>query len=949
MISLSADEFDQLSVIKRAHQDQLYLFVEEKASEFLQQQGLDMSRPWAQDAQYYLVSALVERGAYEEALRRCHTWALTPKLIYLKARALYEKMVDSGEPLSSDEQRPSELIQSVLSQLDGPERVMGKYVMAKDYFDIGEMSTSSALLLEIVEEHRHFRFYEDAKFLYGRSLYREDPPRIEKALAIFKELMGELSHSQQSCRYAFWVAECYFVLNDLDQAEHYFKTSLELNADEDTILDVHYNLGWLYVAMGRIEAAVEHLSRVVNSSNVEAERYQETARYQLASIAMNQNRANDVLKWLDPLLEKGLLENEAALLSAQAWMSLSEWDRAKVSLQSASQSLRDEVRLEAQRLMARVLLKMDDRVEAEAVLMKLINHEVPLDFHIDIQLQLAELYFSSGQIYPAQYIYLEVLKEKSRKHEPMLHYNLAKCAMSTNPLMECIYYRDKLLDQGLYLKEKQRLEKKVRLVLSNMWIIASSKTAPFSTVEMLDILAESTQTDLEKERDRVLDDYRERDIAIPGEVAMVSALYQRVVDIFINELGVDGLIQNFENSRAKLGLLSQNLEALQLSKILSHFNHIINMADKSPYLSLAHYEKFKLFRQRDLMADAFESLSFAIENAAEPQLKADFLMDMARTQIQVAKTIDGDSQTRSHKLKMALECLDRLTEITPQRSRSPDVVDLRFTAHQLLLNYDQAESLLLEYIFELGSSAQARRFEEQLISFYQKTERPIQAAHRRLHLASQLDGAQAHRQKYKAALVFLEHVNTQSEGLDLLNELSDLTEMNEWTLRAKLKVVEMAPRGGSLEKAHVLMSNMMRQLSTMTPLMTLEVLLAKGHLLFALDQLEKAIELFEQVRDRSQSFASLRAEASLALGKALKKRDPNRSASIYLEFFYRFPAHSKAQEALYESCRLKAISLQGLSKALRQARITELRRLLLQIKNQRERQSLVTYIDRLDF
>ncbi len=947
-VALQADDYEQLSVIKRAHEDQLYLFVEEKASDFLQQQGLDMSRPWAQDAQYYLVAALVERGAFEEALLRCESWELTPKLTYLKARALYEQMVESGEPIASDQRRPSDLIQSVLNELEGPERVMAKYVMAKDFFDIGETTMSSALLLEIVEEHRSFRFYNEAMFLYGRSLYREDPPRIEKALEIFKALLDKFPNTQTSCRYAFWMAECYFVLNELDRAENYFKKALDLNADEDTVLDVHYNLGWLYVAMGRMEAAVDHLSRVVNSANAEAERYQETARYQLASIAMNQNRPKDVLTWLNPLLEKGLLKNEAALLSAQAWMTLSKWQRAKVSLESASQSLRDEIRLEAQRLLARVLLKLDDRVEAEAVLMKLINHEVPLDFHIDIQLQLAELYFSGGQIYAAQYIYLEVLKEKSRKHEPMLHYNLAKCTMSTNPLMECIYYRDQLMDQGLFLKEKERLEKRVRLVLSNMWIMASSKTAPYSKEEMLDILVESTKTDIEEERAAILDDYLEKDIERPSEIAMVSALYQRVVNNFLVELDYDGLIQRFDLSKAKLGVLSHNIEALQLSKILNHFNHIIDMAEKSPYLSLAHYEKFKLFRQRDLMADAFESLSFAIEHAADPKFKADYLMDMARTQIQVVKTIDGDSQTRNHKLKMALDCLDQLGEITPERLRSPDVIDLRFSAHQLLLNHDQAESLLLEYIFQLKSSAEARRFEEQLISFYQNTERPIQAAHRRLHLATQLDGVQAHRQKYKAALVFLENVSTQDEGIQILNELGDLSEINEWTLRAKLKVVEMAPRGGSLEKAHALMSSMMNQLSAMTPLMKLEVLLAKGHLLFALDQVDDAIGLFEQVREGAQSFASLRAQASLALGKALKKRDPDKSALIYLDFFYRFPDHRKAQEALYESCRLKAMSIQGLTIALRQQRITELKRLLTKIDSERERQSLVTYLEGLD-
>jgi outer membrane protein assembly factor BamD (BamD/ComL family) len=112
----------------------------------------------------------------------------------------------------------------------------------------------------------------------------------------------------------------------------------------------------------------------------------------------------------------------------------------------------------------------------------------------------------------------------------------------------------------------------------------------------------------------------------------------------------------------------------------------------------------------------------------------------------------------------------------------------------------------------------------------------------------------------------------------------------------------------------------------------------------SLDQVDQAIMSLEDVLAGSKAYPSLRAEASLELGKALKKRDAMRSASIFLEFYYRYPKHEKAQEALYESCRLKAMNLDQVAKAQRDQKVIELKRLVSKIERERERESLMTYL-----
>ena len=953
---LMGGDSEDLQLIQRAYDDQLYLFVEEKAQAFLSVDSRDLQGKFAKEVQHLWIAALVERGAYEEALRRLAQGPLGSQAKYLKARALFGAYVEQGRELPTGEERPSKLLAEVNGELKGYDKVMGEYVYCQDLYEIGEFKKASQVLKGIVNGDRLFRHYEVAKFLLGRSLYHEDPPRFAEALDLFKSLSAKYPHSLSACRYEFWQGECYFEMNQLHEAEKAFRQALALNPDNETVVDVHYNLGWLYAAMGRLQEAVAELEAVLKESREATERYQASARYKLASLLLVQKNPQRCLETLAPILKGSSLEFEASLLAGQAAISMSNWHLALGNLNHARSSPITEINLDAGRLLGRVHLELKDYKTAETILKDLIQREVPLDFRIDVQLQLADIYFGMGDVYRAQDIYVQLLAEKSRKLEPLLHYNLARCAMKSVPLVECIYRRDELLKSKAvgrisadgYQTEKLAIEAKVRQVMSRMWIMSNSGSSALNKGDILRALESLGGMTVEAKKNELLASYLKEGKKQPGEIALESEVLMALINGFVEALWKEGSILPYAQVAESLMTLGKYYSGLQVTNISTHLDHIIQMGEESPYLPLAYYEKYQLFQQQGLTGDAIESLTRAIANTAEPKVRAHYLLQLSRREIEAANAVKGDPKTAKFKIKKALGHLDEVEKLT--KDVPNELVDLRFNGYTLLLDYERAEETLIQELANTKAPETMRMLEEKLISFYQKIDRPVKAAQRRLIYAEQLkdiNPVEAHHQRYEAGVVLLENEHSHEEGVRWLQQLAQTTPSNEWTFRAGLKCVGIAQRLGKVEESDALLQKLVLQSSAMDKVLRLEVRMTEGRQFLNKDRATEAAKAFEDVMNETADLPALKTAAMLELGKALKNVAPVKAAEVFLQFYYLFPGHSKSQEALYESCRLQAFSFKKSEGALRELKTKELLRLVEKLEQDQDRANMKSYIDGL--
>ena len=953
---IMAGESEDLQLIRRAYDDQLYLFVEEKAQAFLSLDSRDPQSKFAKEVQHLLIAALVERGAYEEALQRLTQGPLGSQAKYLKARALFGAYVEQGRELPAGEERPSKLLAEVSGELKGYDKAMAEYVYSQDLYEIGEYQKATQVLKDIVNGDRLFRHFEAAKFLLGRSLYHEDPPRFAEALDVFKSLSAKYARSASACRYEFWQGECYFEMNQLNEAEKAFRQALTLNPDNETVVDVHYNLGWLYTAMGRLQEAVAELEAVLKEPREVTERYQASARYKLASLLLVQKNPQRCLETLAPILKGSSLEFEASLLAGQAAISMSNWDLALGNLNHARSSPVAEINLEAGRLLGRVHLELKDFKTAETILKDLIQREVPLDFRIDVQLQLADIYFGMGDVYHSQDIYVQLLAEKSRKLEPMLHYNLARCAMKSVPLIECIYRRDELLKMKTsdrisadsYQVEQSAIEAKLRQVMSRMWIMSNSGSSVLNKADILKALESLGGVTVEATKNEVLASYLKEGKKQPGEMAVESEVLSALIDAFVAALWKEGAILPYAQVAESLMTLGKYYSSLQVTNISTHLDHIIQMGEESPYLSLAYYEKYQLFQQQGLTGDAIDSLTRAVINTAEPKVRANYLLQLSRREIEAAHAIKGDPKTAKFKIKKALGHLDEVEKLS--KDVAYELVDLRFIGYTLLLDYERAEETLIQALANTKEPETMRLLEEKLISFYQKIDRPIKAAQRRLIYAEQLKDSQpveAHRQRYEAGVVLLENEHSHEEGVRWLQQLALATPSNEWTFRAGLKCVNISQRLGKVEESDALLQKLVLQSSAMDKILRLEVRMTEGHQFVNKDRATEAAKAFEDVMTEAEELPAVKTAAMLELGKVLKNADPAKAAGVFLQFYYLFPSHPKSQEALYESCRLQAFSLKKSEASLRELKTKELLRLVEKLEQDQDRLNMKSYIDGL--
>jgi tetratricopeptide (TPR) repeat protein len=952
-------ELEDLQLIRRAYEDQLFLFVDDKADDFLNSGKVDLQGNYAAEVRELMIGALVERGAFDEALSRMEEIEEhSPRLTYFKARALFGAYVERGEQLPSEEKRPFELIESVLPYLEGMEKVMANYLRFQDLFEIGEAKKAAEGLKEIINSHQRFRYIEDVKFLYGRSLYNQPEGLFSQALDVFSDLALKYPLSTRLARYHFWQGTCYFEMNDLDRAETSFLMALNKSTrqDRETKVDVHYNLGWLYVAMGRLEDGTRQLEKVLLQSPEYSARYQASTRYKLASIRLMKKDSMGCRDVLGPILRSSDLQHEASLLAAQASMVMGHWEDAMEDLLHAEMSTANDIRLEARRLLGKIYVEMNDFETAEGMLKSLVQHEVPLDFRIDVQLQLVDLYFRMDDIYRAQNIYLELLVERSRKLDAMLHFKLARCAMRSNPVVECIFKRDQLLkdlnsgriSSSKFDEEKLDLEKRLVQVMSKVWIETAYAGTKLSKSEVLEILEKLSGVSLESKTEELKLGYLQDREKLPSDVGLESALYNAMVEALVKSFWDESRIPQYGKASESLMGLGGYYPALQVMNISRHLDHIINMDEESPYLALAYYEKARLYAQQSLTNDAVESLTHAIAHTAEPQKKSEYLIQLARMEIQLAKGIEGDPKTVNFKVKKAIDHLNDVAQLIPKISM--EWVDLKFAAYRMLLDYDAAEQVLTDALLSFDDLPTVRRLEEQLISFYFSIGREIKSAQRRLVYAERLEGedpTEAQRQRFDAALILFESKHGHQDGVTWLKKLAVSRPKSRWTFRAGLKCVDIAHRQGKTQEADNLLKVLLEEGKELELALRLEVQMAVGQQAAARDDHLKAAEAYQSVMEASEGYPAIKAKATIELGKALKLRDPSRAADVFLQFYYLFPEHGKSQVALFESCRLRARLLGATAKNERGDQLMELNRLVAKLEKEKDRKDLEAYISEM--
>ena len=1025
--SLQGGELEDYRLIRSAYKDQLYLFVEDKARTFLSNEKYDLGGSIANEVRSYWIAGLLERESYAKALEEIHNMGegvVGPRWTYLKARALFGAMVEQGLPLPEGEMRPWELLKPILSSsaLKGEDALMARFVMGQDLFEVGNYAQASLALKSLMEGDRRFRFKEDAKFLYGRALFYLPIPLYEDALYAFRELSQKYSNSALLSRYHFWQAQCYFEMNQLNKAELAFGAALGASPDSATVVDVNYNLGWLYGAMGDLDRASRSLKAVLAAPKEYADRYLPSARYKMASIHMLKKEPAACVAMLTPVLEDPDLKFEASLLSAQASVNLDDLTSAATFLGVARRSTQKEIRLEAERMMGRIQLELGDYDAAEGTLKALVNKEVPLDFRIEVELQLADVFFAKGDVYRSQEIYQQLLAEKNKKIEAALHYNLARCAMRANPLLEGIYLRDRLVEGKANVPKeefdarKMAIESKVEAELAKYWVLASDLGDPsentdqekirifqdlssFTDLGRADLVAKMKERAMDYKlqggdpfllgrsdfgtlaravrKDTVLNQLEkltgkdrqamgqeleqkalENQTKLPSPVGRDTVMFNLLVDAFKAELWKDGKLASYNALTPSLGILARSSKDLQIATIKAHLNHVINMGQKTPHLALAHFEKAMLFKQQGLFGDAIESLQFAVANATSLKLRADYLLEISRIEIDLARSmgelgskgggLSAETKTITVKLTRALEHLENAEEILGERPLK--LVDLLFTAHRLLFDNDKAEAVLVKFLEGTTDIKEIQSVEEQLIAFYMQRKRPVMAAQRRLVYAEALSShglaIEAQKQRFKAAMALLESKQGHKDGVDRLVELSQSQPPSEWTFRAGLQRVSLLQRSEEGEKAEALLKILEEGSADLSMSLQLEVQMAKGDHAFQLDDLPKAAEAFALVIEKAGPQVDLKARAMIEYSKTLKRSEPSKAADVLLEFYYLFPQHSKREEALYESCRLQIVALKAkeLNERDREARKSEILRLINKLDQARGRQKLSAYL-----
>lgn len=961
-LASSAFAFNEdLNLIKRAYEDKLYLFVEERTLQHLKNPQFDNTSAVSQEIQYYLIGSYVQRGLYQNALNYIKKFETIDNILigkesvqFFKAKALYYKYVENDDlEIFKTEKRPSEIITDILFHLKKRHHQYSAealFIQGLDLFYIENFAEAKLVLRKLTEKYKTFKDLEEAKYYLARSYYYDTPPLYHLSLNLFNNLIKKHKRSERLAEYHFWKGECHFELNQISKAIESFNTAQKQRPSLVLESDIIYNLGWVHTGLGEYDKAKSYFNLLLTEKYTGvADRYVASAKYKLASIYMIQKDYKACLYELKDILDNDEIKDEASLLCAQTYMQLGNWIEAKKLLEIAVSSSLQEIKLEAGKSLSTVLFELKEYDEAIANLDSLTSMQVPLDYRVDILLQKAEIYYGAKKYYDAIGIYKDLMLENDPNIEAGLHYKLALCAMKTNPLVECFYDYEKLKKQKVSIDTPSDLEdlfERLSNVLTQMWTDATERNSELSNEDILDELNKFVQKDLvalEAEQLKIFKETNPEED--PKPLHRKSMLFVNLKNAFVEGFKSQSY-GNYVEFMKKSPLLSEYYRSLQTVEILNHLDTIIRKGQENPYLALAYYEKAMLVKSQKLIEFTIENLSKAVQHTHDKALKSDYSFQLAHIRYEDAKN-EVNTQSKVLKIQKTLEEIDQveaLGEIDPS-----DITYIRYSCYSLVTDFEKAESVLKNYINSAQDFDGLNRIEEQLISHYFKLDQILKAAKQKLHYAKRLELHEAYLMKawqlsYEAAEIFIENDSTFDEGAQLLMKLSHVEETNVWTFKALLKSFYIYQKAKNDEEIEELITKL-GQLKKLNEELEIEKQFLMGHYYVYKEQSQQAIKYFQWVMKAAVDYPRIRAKAYIECAKLLKNRDANRASNIFLEFYFLFQHHKKRELALFQGCRLKIKHLKQSSDHINEDNRNEVEKLVAKLESKDDQMKLINYLN----
>jgi len=958
---------DDIVLIRRAYEDKLYLFVEERAQEFLKDsKNNDLTGVIAQEVRHKLIGSYVHRGFYKNALNHILEFEkdfpksnLLHLITFFKAKCYYKKYVEMNEvEFFKDKKRPAELLKTILPKLNKQSLIAEAFfIRGKDlYYDESYLEAIN-VFDKLTKRYKSFKNYEEALFYLGRSYYYTKIPLYEKALNIFSKLIKKNQRSANLAEYHFWLGECFYEMNKINLALESFSKALLTKPDKNLECDIHYNLGWLYAGLGKIEEAKNSFSKLMAKDLIDySQRYFASTKYKLASLYMLQKEYQKCLLELQDILDVNETRHEASLLSGQAYMHLNSWLRAKEFLSIASEDdAIKEIKLEAKKNLSTVYFELKEYEKALGVLDSMVSMQVPLDYRIDIQLQKAEILFGSGSIYQAQGIYRDLLLEGDESLAPGLHYKLALCAMKTNPVVECFYEREKLKNQEDKTENEadfEALHERLSRVLTQCWDEAKDSNSILSKIAITDGLNIFISEDLEELRKTQEETFIEANkgnsggnIIIPTTIHKDSMLFVELKKRFI-----EGFKNNkygtYKEFLSKAPMLSRYYRSLQTVNILSHLDVIIRRGLENPFLALAYYEKAMLVKSQKLIEVAIENLQLAIKHTADLSLKSDYYIQLSYIRYEDAKN-EKDQKEKNIKIQATLNIINEVASLG--QVVKDEIAYLRYACYSLIQENSNARDALLEYLQSSNDFDGLNRIEEQLISHYFKVNRNIKAADQKMQYAIRLEKREEYsdkiiKLKYEAADLYLENADTFDRGSTILLELAKSASLTEWSFKALIRSFHIYKKKGDQKE----IANIISKLNQIGDIKPLRLKCEKEYLLgeyyLYIEEYAKAFEKFKWVIDKAGATSSIRSKAYIEYAKMLKLKEPAKAASAFLDFYYLFPKDSKRQLALFQSCRLRIKNFKAMDSGTDEQK-KEIKKLIAKLEDNEEQKKLLLFLE----
>lgn len=979
-----AGESEYYSLIRQAYHDKLYLFIEEKASDFLSKKSFDQRGERAQNIRKYLIASRVRRGAFKSALGGIEEFEeLFPKSKILPSVRFYKAWVifETGpqdKPGNAPAVSSAELIEMILGQLDNAsERAMALYISGKDYYNHEDYKKAQNRFFELSRQYKKFTYIEQARFYLARSMYYLGS--YHTSLKTVEDLIHRHKRSENLSNYHFWKGQCLYELGRLSEAKAQFYSGLHMNPSAKVKADIYYNLGWLYSQEGMLKKAEDAFTKLFSSDLQEySRRYNNSARYQLATLYYDQEKFLDCIEQLKMVFVKESLKHETLLLAAQAQYNLKKYKLALENLKDAEKSLNNDVKLEAKKTKALVHYALGEYDAALKILKGMILPAVPLDFKIDIKLQIAEVYFGAGRYYEAQSIYRNLLMEESKSLDAGLHYKLALCALKTNPLIESYHQRTQIMlspDEKRKAEQLEEVVEKLEKVLVLIWNMPRAKNtqAAKKGIEiptkkyLLEKLAELTGSDLQKIRDEFLIKFKDLNpdsIEIdPKSAKMVNLKKEPARDSIYSvqfSLLKDRYLEKFKREKKRKislkkvvkdhGKMADYYPMLQSIEIKYHLDMIIKMKSESPFLALAHFQKAKLFREQGKFIEAEDSYKRAIHHTADPKLKADYLYQLALTTYDEAANQSKDPRQRLIHINQVLSYLQEVKKLS--HNNLEDIAHLNFSCYKLIAENDKAEQTIRNFLKVSKDKEAMNRLESNLIAHYLFLGRPLKAAQQMELFAVRVRKSHpdlAQEQLYKAAGLYLENSDRHEDGKKMLIGLSNELPASEWTFRASLDVLQLFYRDGDKEKVKDIISVFSKP-ANLNQELEFERQLALAQYDLMSKKYEDAFKKYQSLVSETVDFQKIRSKAQLGLAECLKNVDQSKAADAYLDFYYLNENHPKREYALYESCKLKIKNLKKNKPAakdqLQQVK-DELELLIRKISREEERKNLQAFLSEI--